>query len=169
LALVWLAGSGGRADAHADLVSAEPAMDSKVQQAPAVLVLHFSQGIKHEGSFILIEDVSGTRLPLMVSFDDADNKIMRGTPVSPLPPGAYKVLWQTLSADDDDFDDGSYGLTVLNADGSDPDGPASSIEPEDSGGGNGGTIILIAVSVVVVVSIGGIAYYLRSTGGRTAS
>jgi methionine-rich copper-binding protein CopC len=159
---VGFVGGSRIASAHADLVSAEPAVDAKERQPPATLVLHFSQGIKHEGSFILIEDADGTRLPLTVSFDENDATVMRGTPDSPLQPGVYKVLWQTLSADDDDFDDGSYRLTVLNPDGSDPEGPTSSVEPDEKGGSSGDTIILVAVAIAVVVAVGGIAYYINA-------
>lgn len=165
--LLVVAGSSTEADAHADLIGAEPAVDSKLWEAPSTLALHFSQGIKEQGSFILIEDGAGTRLPLTVSFDAADRKVMRGTPVSPLPPGLYTVLWQTLSADDDDFHDGSYQLTVLNPDGSNPEGPTSSVGPEDDGG-SGGTIILAGVSAAVVIVIGGLVYHLRTSRGQAA-
>jgi methionine-rich copper-binding protein CopC len=168
LVLVAAVGPAARVDAHADLVGSEPAADSKLKQPPASLVLHFSQAIKHEGSFILIEDAAGNRLPLTVSFDDADGKVMRGAPASPLPPGVYKVLWQTLSDDDDDFDDGSYQLTVLNPDGSDPEGPTSSVGPEISGGGSDSQrIILVVVSIAVVVIVGGIAVYLQRSNNGT--
>jgi methionine-rich copper-binding protein CopC len=164
-ALVLAGGLSPRGvSAHADLVRAEPEINSKVALSPSQLILHFSQGVKQAGSFIQIEDTDGNRLPLDVGFDAAEAKVMIAKPVSPLPPGVYKVHWQTLSADDDDFHDGDYQLIVLNPDGSDPEGVASSVGPDDGGGSD--TVVLIAVIAAVVAGIGGLGYYLRKSSSR---
>jgi methionine-rich copper-binding protein CopC len=150
--------------AHADLIRADPAPDSRLAQSPAQLTLYFSQGLKQAGSHILVEDASGTRQPVQLSFHANDAKVMRAS-LGTLQPGIYKVLWQTLSADDDDYHDGSYQLTVLNPNGSAPSGAPSS---GDSGGDDVGSsrdmLMLVIVSVVVVVGIGGLAYYIRAQG-----
>lgn len=169
LLLTALPSSG--AEAHADLVRAEPEIDSRVATSPAQLVLHFSQEVKQVGSFIQIEDASGNRPPLEVAFDPTDGKVMIAKPVSPLVSGVYKVHWQTLSAGDDDFHDGEYELTILNPDGSEPDGVPSSIGSDEDGqgkSGESGTTILIAVMAPVLIGIGGLGFYLRSLNGRAA-
>jgi LPXTG-motif cell wall-anchored protein len=74
-----------------------------------------------------------------------------------LSPDVYKVRWQTLSADDDDYAQGSYSLTVLNPDGSSP-GAAQEATKNDGGGGSGGTA-LVAGGVVVALIVGASAFY----------
>src|SRR5688572_28159922 len=61
VATVLLVATAGGVGAHADLLRAEPAVDARLAQPPAQLTLHFSQGLKQEGSFIQIENVTGTR------------------------------------------------------------------------------------------------------------
>jgi hypothetical protein len=84
-------------------------------------------------------------MQLAVTVDANDKKVMRAmTP--PLKPGSYTIRWQSLSADDDDFAQGSYKLTVLNADGSKPGGS------EDS---TGTTLLVIgAIAGVAVAGFG---------------
>ena len=147
---------------HADLIRAEPAVDSRLAQPPAELTLHFSQGLKQEGSFVLLEDDEGERLPVSVSFDASDNKVMRAALGSSLGPSVYTVLWQTLSADDDDYHDGNYQLIVLNPDGSAPDAPPAAGDSASDGGGDSETLMLVLVTGLVVVGVGGLAFFLRS-------
>jgi methionine-rich copper-binding protein CopC len=149
--------------AHADLLRAEPVVDAKLAQPPAQLTLSFSQGLKRDGSFIQVEESDGSRIPVLVSFDDSDAKIMRAA-VNGLIPGSYTVKWQTLSADDD-YHDGTYALTVLNADGSEPEGgPTSSTTAEEDEGGGSGAVIPVAVTAVVAVFVGGLAFYIQKSG-----
>jgi hypothetical protein len=64
-----------------------------------------------------------------------------------LHPGVYTVKWQSLSADDDDYADGTYKLTLLRPDGTSPEGSAS----EAAGEGSGLTGILLALGAAVAV------------------
>lgn len=152
------------AGAHADLLRAEPEPGSRVAQPPAQLTLFFSQALKQEGSFVIVEDASGARLPVNVALDPADRKIMRAT-VSGMQPGVYRVLWQTLSADDDDYHDGSYQIVVLNPDGSLP--PGAEASQESTGGSSNDTLMLIVISALVVAGVGGLALFLRRTARKT--
>jgi methionine-rich copper-binding protein CopC len=160
--------SANQVSAHADLIRAEPEINSKVPLSPSQLILHFSQDIKPAGSFVQIEDKNGARAPVDVGFDPADAKVMTAKLVSPVSPGVYKVHWQTLSAADDDSHDGDYTLVVLNPDGSDPEGVASSMGPEGGSGGSSGRLLLIAVIVAAVLGIGGLGIYLRSSIAKAA-
>lgn len=148
------------ASAHADLIKAEPPINTSVRQAPTQLNLYFSQGVKPNGSFVVVEDGKEVALDTQVTYDVADNKIVH-VAVPAMAPGVYNVRWQTLSADDDDYHIGDYKLTVLNPDGSEPAGAAPAADKDDSGGSD--TIILVVVSVVVVAMVGGLGYYIRKT------
>jgi methionine-rich copper-binding protein CopC len=146
--------------AHADLVRAEPPPDSRLRSPPARLELFFSQGLKHEGSFVQVENASGERIGVQVSFDETDANVMRATVSGMTAPGAYRVRWQTLSADDDDYHDGAYQLVLLNPDGSAPPGAGEIATTED--GGND-TLLLGAVAVLVALLLLALAVFLRGT------
>jgi copper transport protein len=126
--------------AHAELTSSEPPNGGTLATTPAELTLHFSQNLVTAQSWVAIRDAQGGDTQLKVSFDPSDKKLMRAT-TPQLPPGIYTIRWQSLSADDDDFQQGSYKLTVLNPDGSKPTGN------ED----NTGTVLAI-VGLIMLVS-----------------
>jgi hypothetical protein len=90
---------------------------------------------------------------LRLQFDPANPKVMWAT-LGPLRPDVYTVRWQSLSADDDDYADGSYQLTVLNPDGSPPNATTEPIIPDDNDGGGSGSTMLIVSAVAAVVLVG---------------
>jgi methionine-rich copper-binding protein CopC len=152
-------------EAHASFDYAEPAADSRLRQAPSQLTLHFTQGLKQDGSWVLLRDSSDRDLPVTVEFDAADRKVMRAK-LQSLRPGVYTVKWQTLSADDDDYSQGSYRLTILNPDGSDPDSENAIGEPEAGSGsdGDGGSVIvpfMVAAVVLLAIAAGAIFWSRR--------
>jgi methionine-rich copper-binding protein CopC len=144
------------ARAHALLDHAEPAVDSEVRQAPSQLTLFFAQGLVPASSWILLRDANDQDIPVQVEFDATDRKVMRAK-LDTIRPGVYTVKWQTLSADDDDYAQGSYKLTVLNPDGSRPAGDASATS---GSGGVGLAPIVLAIGAGVLV-VGGGAAFLR--------
>ncbi len=104
--------------AHALLDHAEPPAGSELTTAPSQLVLHFAQALKPESSWVLVSDAAANDVPVQLGFDTVDPKLMTATFASLPGPGVYKVRWQTLSAADGDYAQGSYTLTILNPDGS---------------------------------------------------
>jgi methionine-rich copper-binding protein CopC len=135
--LVALPGHG--VFAHAELSKSEPPNGGTLATTPAQLTLYFSQNLVANQSWVAIRDAAGGDIQLAVTVDASDRKVMRAmTPV--LQPGVYTIRWQSLSADDDDFAQGSYKLTVLNPDGSRPPGN------EDNTG-----IVLAVLGVAIVV------------------
>jgi hypothetical protein len=78
---------------------------------------------------------------------------MRAT-LQPFGAGVYTVKYQSLSADDDDYHDGTYEFTVLNPDGSEPGG-ASDRAKTPPGDDDGGSITTIVAVVVAALAIGG--------------
>ena len=155
--LVALLLTGGVVFAHANLERSEPPDGGELRQTPAQLTLHFSQALMPNESWVAIRDASGADTQLSVTFDPADRKVMRAmTPA--LPPGFYTIRWQSLSAEDDDFAQGSYKLTVLRPDGS---------KPEAEGDGN---LALYAIGGVMAALVGGLGvwYTLRRDTGKAA-
>src|SRR4029453_13357964 len=111
------------------------------RQAPSALTLFFAQGLVPASSWILLRDANDQDIPVQVEFDATDRKVMRAK-LDTIRPGVYTVKWQTLSADDDDYAQGSYKLTVLNPDGSRPAGDASATS---GSGGVGLAPIVLAI------------------------
>jgi len=136
--------------AHAELTSSEPPNGGTLATTPAELTLHFSQNLVTAQSWVAIRDSQGGDTQLKVSFDPNDKKLMRAT-TPQLAPGVYTIRWQSLSADDDDFQQGSYKLTVLNPDGSKPAGN------ED----NTGTVLAVLAFVVFVAGCAAGVWFLK--------
>jgi methionine-rich copper-binding protein CopC len=146
LALAALLPSAG-VFAHANLERSEPPDGGQLARTPAQLTLQFTQNLVPAQSWVAIRDADGGDTQLAVTIDPGNRKVMRAkTPV--LRPGVYTIRWQSLSADDDDFAQGSYKLTVLNPDGSKP-----------PGGSDNTGFILLGVGIFAVT--GAIAFGLR--------
>ncbi|MGH9268284.1 MAG: copper resistance CopC family protein, partial [Acidimicrobiales bacterium] len=96
LSLLMLVAVTGRAEAHARLVSTSPAGGSTVTQAPAEIVLQFSERIETSFGGVQIFDADGQRVesgePRIAA------KEVRTSP-PPLPPGAVTVVFRIVSAD----------------------------------------------------------------------
>jgi methionine-rich copper-binding protein CopC len=160
VALTW-----STISAHANLDHSEPAEDARLAQAPQTLSLYFTQRLNPSGSWINLEDSAGKVTPLAAQVDSADTKVMRA-PLPRLVPSAYTVRWQSLSADDDDYADGSFRFVVLNPDGSDPDATADG-SSSDSGDSGGAGLVMIGLGVALLVAVvAGIAFLTRLKGRR---
>ena len=96
--------------AHAHLLSATPAVDSK-GPAPTALVLHFSEALEKKFSKVSIVTAAGKDVALNVAFDPKDVKAMTATPSAPLAAGTYKVNWTAVTPDTHKLT-GSYNFTV---------------------------------------------------------
>ena len=140
--------------AHAELKSSEPPDGGTLATTPAELSLHFSQNLVTAQSWVAIRDGQGGDTQLKVSFDANDKKLMKAT-TPQLQPGTYTIRWQSLSADDDDFQQGSYKLVVLNPDGSKPGNQDST------------SSVLIAVgAVLAVAAVGGVIWFFKNREAR---
>lgn len=98
-----------RAEAHASLVSANPAASS-IAQAPSMIELHFSEALEPKFSGFAV-----TRDGANVAMGDVtvgkDTKTLMAMPSMPLSPGDYKVNWHAVAADSH-RSTGSYGFSV---------------------------------------------------------
>jgi methionine-rich copper-binding protein CopC len=153
--------TAGVVSAHANLDSSDPPKDARLAQAPAAMTLRFTQGLKPDGSFVQVAGADGVNRVSAFTFDPADAKVMRAT-LQPLQPGVYTVKYQSLSADDDDYHDGTYQFTVLNPDGTDPGAaPSPGQLSGDEDDGSSSTTTIIAVVAAVVLVGGALMFALR--------
>ncbi|MBI2215746.1 MAG: copper resistance protein CopC [Candidatus Rokubacteria bacterium] len=82
--------------AHSLLLDASPAPHATVP-APAEVRLRFNNRVERALSRLAIVDARGTRHELSLARDAAPDRL--AAPAPALPPGAYRVEWQVLSAD----------------------------------------------------------------------
>jgi methionine-rich copper-binding protein CopC len=96
--------------AHANLVSADPAPNSTVA-APKLIELHFSEEIAKKLSNFKLIDTGGKAVAYM-AMDAKDAKSLAGMPNGALAAGPYTVTWIAVSTDDGHKMTGSYSFTV---------------------------------------------------------
>ncbi|HEX5281867.1 MAG TPA: copper resistance protein CopC [Micropepsaceae bacterium] len=102
---------GPRAEAHAFLVKALPAVGSTVERGPSELRLEFSEAVELVLSGVNMTDARGAAVPLpKLQFGDpAHRDLVAGLPM--LMPGSYRVSWHVVSADTHRTE-GSFTFTV---------------------------------------------------------
>lgn len=169
--LVWpllvafslLASAGTAVLAHANLDRSLPAAGARLAQPPPLLELRFTQDLKPEGSWVQLEGARSGRIGLELRFDPADRRLIQAL-LPPLPPDIYTVRWQSLSAEDDDYADGSFSFTLLNPDGSAPNGAATTLVEGE--GDNGAAMLLIAAAASAVVVGGAALFAVRGRRSR---
>jgi copper transport protein len=107
LAVLWWSGTG-TAWAHALLVHSDPSPDIVLPAAPQSVHLQFSEDLNASASQIIVWDrsrhVMTTGHALLVP--GLPRQMTVG--LKPLPPGAYLVLWTSVSAEDGHILRGSY-------------------------------------------------------------
>lgn len=129
LAWVLLAGlllAAPPAAAHANLVSADPAPNGRVDEAPGALALRFSEPLEETYTGVEVVDGNGTdHVTSTTIVGDARTEL--SVALEPLDDGLYTVRWKTLSAADGHTRSGVYLLAVN----------ASLAGPGGGAGGNG--------------------------------
>ena len=99
--------------AHARYDRSEPPAGSMVDGTPFMLRAWFSQELM-KASTIDVVDEAGNQVDLgdgRVDLDDPDRKLMLVS-LPALPTGVYTVRWSTLSAEDGDWDSGTFTFGV---------------------------------------------------------
>lgn len=111
VAVLSLAGAG-TALAHVDLASADPAAGATVKTAPTEIAITFTEEVEPKFSGIQVLDADGRRADEGAAHSAPDNEKLLSIGLKPLAPGAYKVIWHAMSADDSHKTKGSYEFTV---------------------------------------------------------
>ncbi len=92
-----LALAATQANAHTQLVSAEPLADTTVA-APEKITLHFNETLETRVSSISLADAEGDSISITPA-TAPDEKSMAATPEAPLAPGVYTVSWTAVGSD----------------------------------------------------------------------
>jgi methionine-rich copper-binding protein CopC len=98
--------------AHANLVRSSPAAAAVVTESPPLIQAWFSEEVAVKGSVMRLYD-SGDKVLAAggVDLKDKDHESMKITPPL-LAPGAYKVRWHAISADDNHVTEDVFGFSV---------------------------------------------------------
>jgi copper resistance protein C len=88
-----------RAEAHAFLDHASPAVGSTVPSAPAALAMWFTQQLEPAFTTATVTDHLGNSVENGSPQVDPKDPTELRVPLKPLPPGIYSVAWHALSVD----------------------------------------------------------------------
>jgi methionine-rich copper-binding protein CopC len=100
--------------AHAQLDHCTPAPGTAVSAAPAEVRCWFTEEIDSKQSTLTIMDANNAQVDNKdgkVDLNDPDHKQMFAT-VKPLSTGVYKVVWHTITTDDNGVSDGMWYFGV---------------------------------------------------------
>lgn len=86
------------ADAHAMLIASDPAAGATVRVSPQRLRLLFSEPMDASLDRMTLVGADGRPLPLTVLVDPHDVHALV-SPLAPLAPGSYRVIWRVVSVD----------------------------------------------------------------------
>lgn len=157
--------------AHALLESADPGINASLREAPALISANFTEPLEHNFSTLEVYNPSGTRVdsgrPI---FNSGDEKKM-STEVEGLTPAIYTVVWKTLSQVDGHSYVGSYTFTLLNPDGSLPDGGSYAFSGTTGSGGapTGLDGVFKGLGLLAAAALAGVFFFLVFSGLPAAS
>ncbi len=100
----------GQAQAHAKLVTADPAANATVA-APKTILLQFNEELAKKLSSIKLTDIDGKPVAIR-SMEAKDAKSLVIMANNSLVPGLYTVTWIAVTSDDGHKTTGSYSFTV---------------------------------------------------------
>jgi copper transport protein len=163
-AMLALLFSPARADAHAELLSTEPAAGEHLATAPDQVVLHFSEAVNLGDDLVRVLDSKGDEV-------DADDPVHlngeRSSVALPLPPledGGYVVSWRVVSSDGHPVG-GAFTFRVGDASAAAPGEDQALIDDVLGGSGQGDTALGVAYGIArfaafagIIVLVGAIAF-----------
>jgi hypothetical protein len=109
-ALLALVLGVGQAQAHAKLVSSDPAPDATVS-ALKLIQLHFSEAIARKFSSLRLTNTHGNVVAIM-AMTAADAKSLSVMPDAALAPGLYTISWTAVATDDGHKTMGTFSFKV---------------------------------------------------------
>ena len=90
--------TGGRAEGHAFLETATPAVGSTVATAPREVVIDFTEGVEPAFSTVEVTDGAGHRVDSGPAHRDGAPQRL-AVPLKTLVPGTYTVRWHATAVD----------------------------------------------------------------------
>lgn len=151
----------GRADAHAELLSTEPAASEQLDSAPDAVVLHFSEAVNPTDDTLEVLDVSGDRIDTGEPEHPDGDRTAVSVSLPDLDDGAYVVAWRVVSSDSHPIG-GAFTFRV--GDAAVDTGDDQALIDEVLGGADGGdTALGAAYGVVRFAAFAGIAVLVGAT------
>ncbi|MBK7456476.1 MAG: copper resistance protein CopC [Anaerolineales bacterium] len=120
----------GNALAHALLLRSLPVANSEILQTPTKIEMWFSEPLEADFSSARLLTTSGEEIRIDVAELDPNDPTHLTVLLKQLDPGIYTVAWKTLSRTDGHEWYGSFPFTVLNPDGTRPNGTAAVLDLE---------------------------------------
>ena len=151
------------ASAHALLARADPPINAALRESPAAVTLFMTEPLERDYSSVQVLDSAGQRREIgATEFSDADATRMRVN-ILRLSPGVYTVVWRTLSQIDGHTWTGSYVFSVLNADGSAPEGAGVVVDLGRSGPPTAADAAFKAVGfAALTLFVGAVAFWIAA-------
>lgn len=151
--------------AHAEPVSSTPAAGSKVKEAPSTVTIIFGQNVKQEGSNIRVFDAKGADVSTGKATVDPNDLKKMSVGMKNTDSEEYVVLWNTISADDDEAAAGSFTFSV------NPNGATNEGGTPSGGASSGVQPWLAALIGVIGLILGGAGgyYFARRQGATPAA
>jgi len=153
-----LAGTPGRAGAHAGLLTSTPAANSVLEESPPQIILDFDETV--EGSLASIEMYDNNRTPIELGEPSAgadDTVVVADVPG--LPDGLYAVVWRVTSADGHVVD-GAFSFQVGTAAG----GDGQALIDEVNGGARAEPAVRVAYGVARFLALAGVIVLIGAVG-----
>ena len=108
----WWASAPGGASAHANLVSAQPAPNSELDEAPERVIIWFTEPLEPSLSSIQVLDTEGKRVDQDNAIVDDLNPLVMSVDLGELSDGTYTVAWTNVSTVDGHRVRGSFLFAV---------------------------------------------------------
>ena len=99
LAVATTAAFVARADAHAFLDHATPAVGSTVHGSPTEVTLWFTQALEPAFCMVKVVDRNGRTVDKGDKAVNASHRKLLRVSLQPLRPGTYRVVWRVVSVD----------------------------------------------------------------------
>jgi copper transport protein len=162
-----------RADAHAELLSTEPAAGEHLATAPDQVVLHFSEAVNLGDDLVKVLDSSGDEVDAgdPVHLDGERSSV--ALPLPELDDGSYVVSWRVISSDGHPVG-GAFTFRVGDASAAAPGEDQALIDDVLGGAGQGDTVLGVVYGIArfaafagIVVLVGAVAFvaWLWPAGG----
>ena len=153
-----------RADAHAELLSTEPAAGEHLATAPDQVVLHFSEAVNLGDDLVRVLDSAGDEVDAGDPVHLNGERSSVALPLPSLDDGGYVVSWRVISSDGHPVG-GAFTFRVGDASAAAPGEDQALIDDVLGGSGQGDTVLGVVYGVArfaafagVIVLIGAIAF-----------
>jgi copper transport protein len=154
-AVLALVLSPARADAHAELLSTEPAAGEHLATSPDQVVLHFSEAVNLGDDLVRVLDSEGDQVDAGDPVHLNGERSSVALPLPSLEDGGYVVSWRVISSDGHPVG-GAFTFRVGDASAAAPGEDQALIDDVLGGSGQGDTVLGVAYGVARFTAFAGI-------------